>query len=154
MAKTRVGPIFFQPFGLAGGLYDPDTGLVRFEARDYDAVTGRWTAKDPLYFRGGDSNLYAYARGNPVTVTDPTGKSWVSAVQDPNCYACVEPYYKKAKDCVEGCELQASSSPPNPSNMSSTVCDTPSVAKCKQDCISIFYQEAYTNCVGPGICHP
>ena len=26
----------FQPFGFAGGLYDDDTGLVRFGARDYD----------------------------------------------------------------------------------------------------------------------
>lgn len=25
----------FQPFGFAGGLYDPDTGLTRFGARDY-----------------------------------------------------------------------------------------------------------------------
>jgi uncharacterized protein RhaS with RHS repeats len=30
----------FQPFGFAGGLYDPDTGLVRFGARDYDPATG------------------------------------------------------------------------------------------------------------------
>jgi len=36
-----------QPFGFAGGIYDPDTGLVRFGARGYDAETGRWTAKDP-----------------------------------------------------------------------------------------------------------
>jgi len=36
----------FQPFGFAGGLYDADTGLVRFGARDYDAYTGRWTARD------------------------------------------------------------------------------------------------------------
>ena len=35
----------FQPFGFAGGLYDPDTKLVRFEARDYDASVGRWTAR-------------------------------------------------------------------------------------------------------------
>ncbi|MBK6513494.1 MAG: RHS repeat-associated core domain-containing protein [Polyangiaceae bacterium] len=41
-----------QPFGFAGGLYDPDTGLVRFGARDYDAETGRWTAKDPIGFDG------------------------------------------------------------------------------------------------------
>jgi len=31
----------FQPFGYAGGLYERDTGLVRFGARDYDAETGR-----------------------------------------------------------------------------------------------------------------
>jgi RHS repeat-associated protein len=33
-----------HPFGFAGGLYDPDTELVRFGARDYDPQTGRWTA--------------------------------------------------------------------------------------------------------------
>jgi RHS repeat-associated protein len=33
-----------QPFGFAGGLYDRDTGLVRFGARDYDPSTGRWAA--------------------------------------------------------------------------------------------------------------
>jgi RHS repeat-associated protein len=43
----------FQPFGFAGGLYDADTGLVRFGARDYDPETGRWTAKDPIAFAGG-----------------------------------------------------------------------------------------------------
>lgn len=36
-----TGPADFQPFGFAGGLYDADTGLVRFGARDYDARTGR-----------------------------------------------------------------------------------------------------------------
>ena len=35
----------FQPFGYAGGLHDPLTGLVRFGARDYAAEVGRWTAK-------------------------------------------------------------------------------------------------------------
>ncbi|CAK0769578.1 hypothetical protein CCP4SC76_510006 [Gammaproteobacteria bacterium] len=53
----------FQPFGFAGGLYDRDTGLVRFGYRDYDAETGQWTAKDPIGFRGGDTDLYAYAGG-------------------------------------------------------------------------------------------
>ncbi|MGH7164327.1 MAG: RHS repeat domain-containing protein, partial [Nitrospiraceae bacterium] len=40
----------FQPFGFAGGLSDQHTSLTRFGARDYDAVTGRWTAKDPIDF--------------------------------------------------------------------------------------------------------
>ncbi|HEX8699915.1 MAG TPA: RHS repeat-associated core domain-containing protein [Myxococcaceae bacterium] len=63
----------FQPFGFAGGIYDGHTRLTRFGARDYDAETGRWTAKDPLRFAGGDSNLYAYVAGDPVNLIDPTG---------------------------------------------------------------------------------
>ena len=61
------------PFGFAGGLVDPDTGLVHFGARDYDPATGRWTAPDPLRYEGGDSNLYRYAGGDPVNSVDPTG---------------------------------------------------------------------------------
>ncbi len=63
----------FQPFGFAGGIYDLHTGLVRFGVRDYDAGAGRWTAKDPIGFGGGDSNVYAYVGGNPINLTDPTG---------------------------------------------------------------------------------
>ena len=64
----------FQPFGFAGGLYDQDTGLVRFGARDYDPETGRWTSKDPIGFDGGDSNLYGYVLSDPVNAIDPTGE--------------------------------------------------------------------------------
>jgi RHS repeat-associated protein len=62
-----------HPFGFAGGLYDPDTELVRFGARDYDPQTGRWAAKDPIDFRAGDTCLYAYTLGDPVNLTDPEG---------------------------------------------------------------------------------
>ena len=63
----------FQPFGFAGGLYDRDTGLVRFGARDYDPHVGRWTVKDPIGFGGGDTGLYGYVGGNPISYTDPNG---------------------------------------------------------------------------------
>jgi len=63
----------FQPFGYAGGIYDRDTALMRFGARDNDAVSGRWTAKDPIGFQGGDNNLYAYALSDPANATDPSG---------------------------------------------------------------------------------
>jgi RHS repeat-associated protein len=67
----------FQPFGFAGGLYDRDTALVRFGARDYDPVVGRWALKDPIQFLGDTWNLYEYAQGNPVTLQDPFGLySW------------------------------------------------------------------------------
>jgi RHS repeat-associated protein len=67
-------PGFSQPFGFAGGLYDADTGLVRFGVRDYDAVTGRWTAKDPILFEGGTTNLYDYVNGDPINKIDPSGE--------------------------------------------------------------------------------
>lgn len=40
---------------------------------DYDAETGRWTARDPIGFEGGDPNLYAYVHGDPVNGIDPSG---------------------------------------------------------------------------------
>jgi RHS repeat-associated protein len=71
----------FQPFGFAGGLYDRDTGLVRFGTRDYDPAVGRWTNKDPIRFAGG-LNLYAYVENNPVNLTDPDGRvpQWMKAL--------------------------------------------------------------------------
>lgn len=66
----------FQPILFSGGLYDFDTKLYRFGARDYDPTVGRWTTKDPIGFAGGDTNLYAYVGGNPMSYTDPTGLYW------------------------------------------------------------------------------
>ncbi|MGH8584547.1 MAG: RHS repeat-associated core domain-containing protein [Gammaproteobacteria bacterium] len=63
----------FQPFGFAGGLYDPQTRLTRFGVRDYDAETGRWTIKDPILFAAGDPNLYQYVLSDPVNRIDPSG---------------------------------------------------------------------------------
>jgi RHS repeat-associated protein len=62
------------PFGFAGGIYDSDTGFVRFGARDYDASVGRWTAKDPIRFSGSAVNLYGYVMNDPVNGRDPTGE--------------------------------------------------------------------------------
>jgi RHS repeat-associated protein len=67
----------FQPFAYAGGLYDPDTGLTRFGARDYDALAGRWTAKDPIGF-GGGAQFFEYAAGDPLNFLDPDGRASVS----------------------------------------------------------------------------
>jgi RHS repeat-associated protein len=63
----------FQPFGFAGGIYDQHTELVRFGARDYDAVIGRWVSKDPINFNGGDTNLYSYASNDSINYSDPAG---------------------------------------------------------------------------------
>lgn len=65
---------FTVPFGFAGGLFDTDTGLTRFGFRDYDADVGRWTAKDPILFDGGDTDLYGYVINDPINGIDTTGE--------------------------------------------------------------------------------
>lgn len=61
------------PFGFAGGLYDKDTELFRFGARDYDPVVGRWVSKDPIGFKGALGNLYSYVGSEPINRFDPSG---------------------------------------------------------------------------------
>jgi RHS repeat-associated protein len=75
-----TNPSMTMPFGFAGGLHDRDTGLVRFGYRDYDPDTGRWTAKDPIGFAGGDSDLYGYVFSDPVNFVDPTGQFIATAI--------------------------------------------------------------------------
>jgi RHS repeat-associated protein len=63
----------FQPFGFAGGLYDPDTSLIRFGARDCLAETDQWAARDPIGFNGGSFSLYCYAGNDPINRLDLEG---------------------------------------------------------------------------------
>jgi putative NIF3 family GTP cyclohydrolase 1 type 2 len=46
---------------------------VRFGARDYAAPAGRWTAKDPIGFGGGDTNVYGYALSDGINLLDEDG---------------------------------------------------------------------------------
>jgi len=71
---SDTDPTFEVPFGFAGGLHDRDTDLVRFGYRDYDPDIGRWTAKDPILFAGGDTDLYGYCLNDPINFVDPTGE--------------------------------------------------------------------------------
>ena len=73
----------FQPFGFAGGLYDRDTGLVRFGARDYEADLGKWNLKDVILFSGKDPNLYRYSSSDPVNFVDSTGFAMSCPVAPP-----------------------------------------------------------------------
>jgi len=72
----------FQPFGFSGGIYDRDTGHVRFGARDYDPETGRWTAKDPVGFIGLDLNLFGYIQNDPINNSDHSGLEYGDALAD------------------------------------------------------------------------
>jgi RHS repeat-associated protein len=72
-------PAFDLPFGFAGGLADSVTGLVRIGLRDYEPLSGRWTARDAALFQANQANLYVYAGNDPVNQRDVGGLFSVSA---------------------------------------------------------------------------
>ena len=76
-----TNPTFAMPFGFAGGLHDQDTGSVRFGYRDYNPDVGRWTAKDPIGFVGGDTDLYGYVLNDPVNLVDTEGLRFIFGSQ-------------------------------------------------------------------------
>jgi RHS repeat-associated protein len=94
MTGTGSG-LEWMPFGFAGGIYDADTGLVRFGARDYDSQIGRWTAKDPERWNGG-ANLYLYADADPINMIDVMGL-------DPTYSQCMQMAIDKGQKCLEAC---------------------------------------------------
>jgi RHS repeat-associated protein len=121
----------FQPFGFAGGLYDDDTGLVRFGARDYDAYAGRWTAKDPILFDAGSANLYAYVSNNPIMLLDPTGLYGTNACNyyDDRCLESGGDYY--CETAPGFCERFPESDDPDPSRDD----DFEGWARCTRQCL-------------------
>lgn len=103
LVKNDTNP-GFQPFGFAGGIYDGQTQLVRFGARDYDPrSTGRWTTKDPIRFKSKDINLYGYALNDPINFRDYNGMdSDDSDNFDSNRFDDISEYLKSLKDsCAE-----------------------------------------------------
>jgi RHS repeat-associated protein len=66
-------PAFDLPVAFAGGIADGITGLVRFGFRDYEPGTGRWLARDPIFFDGDQANLFSYLENDPVDFIDPSG---------------------------------------------------------------------------------
>jgi len=56
-----------------GAERDEESGLSYHGARYLSTALGRWVSADPAGTEGG-LNLYAYAAGNPVSKTDPSGR--------------------------------------------------------------------------------
>lgn len=72
---TDTNPAFDVYLGFAGGLEDPALGLVRFGLRDYDPLSGAFTAIDPALFDALQPSVYVYVDGDPVSFRDPSGLS-------------------------------------------------------------------------------
>jgi RHS repeat-associated protein len=70
-AGTNDTPFLFN--GRYGVMTDPN-GLLYMRARYYNPYLCRFINADPSGFSGG-LNFYAYANGNPVSLTDPFGLS-------------------------------------------------------------------------------
>ena len=66
-----------QPFKFVGqyGVMAEPSGLYYMRARYYDPSVGRFVSEDPLGFGGGDVNLFAYVRNNPVNSIRSAGAS-------------------------------------------------------------------------------
>ncbi len=62
-------------FNYAGMFYNSDSGLYLTQYRAYDPVSGRWLSRDTFGERSDPAaNLYRYVNGNPVSLTDPSGR--------------------------------------------------------------------------------
>jgi RHS repeat-associated protein len=68
--ETTGGLSASTPYGYAGGYTDAD-GIIYLLARYYDPSTGQFLSADPLIEQ--TLQPYAYASGNPVTNSDPSG---------------------------------------------------------------------------------
>ena len=62
----------FLTHGFSTKPADPDTGLLYYGFRWYDAVTGRWLSVDPIEEMGG-LNIYSYAHNNGPNLFDILG---------------------------------------------------------------------------------
>ncbi len=63
---------YFPDIRFAGMFTESNSAELLTPARLYEAAEGRFMGRDPLGYTPGP-NLYAYAGGNPITNTDPSG---------------------------------------------------------------------------------
>lgn len=70
---TQTGLISTSSYKFTGR-EDDGSGLTYYRARYYHPRLQRFIAEDPIGFLGGDVNLYAYVRNNPVNLVDPSGE--------------------------------------------------------------------------------
>ena len=63
-------------FNYTGQRLDSQTGLLYYNFRSYDPVSGRFVRADTKQNNAGGMDPYAYVGDNPETRNDPTGHCW------------------------------------------------------------------------------
>lgn len=99
-----TGEISDNPFQFTGRENDK-TGLYYYRARYYSPELQRFISEDPIGLRGGDGDLYAYVRNNPVNYVDPKGLFpwWIVPPVAVGCtmvYCNVWEYLTCMEDCT------------------------------------------------------
>ena len=64
-----------NPFRFSSEYSDDALGLVYYNYRHLEPVTGRWLNRDPIEEKGGE-NLYAFSGNNPILYVDINGESF------------------------------------------------------------------------------
>jgi len=71
--ESQLDLALVQPYTYTAREFDGETNLFYYRARSYDPTLGRFFQVDPIGFSGGDFNLYAFVRNNPVLLVDRFG---------------------------------------------------------------------------------
>ena len=88
-----VARLFNKPH-FTGKERDVESGLDNFGARYYGSNMGRFMSPDPVFASAArvmdpqQWNMYAYARNNPLSITDPTGMDFNLTCSGGNSMTC------------------------------------------------------------------
>jgi len=90
-------------YGFQGGRYDPASGKINFQRRDYDAVTCVWQEQDPAGYVDGP-DVYTDVCENPIGYGDPTGQ-W-SDTNPPTGWRNDQPFTRMSRAQLRAAELE------------------------------------------------
>lgn len=135
--------------GEIGYLVDPESTSFDLRRRRYLPGIGRFSSSDPIAFASGEINLYAYARSQPASWSDPSGLcancsylkhpgSWPPlTIVTTDCDECYSKVYRKAgmvTNCVSCDHPRPQPDPPVPADgfyLALDIADTDKGRRCR-----------------------
>lgn len=105
----RTATALDQQFAHQGLLFEPELGSYQNRARQYHPQMRRFLARDPAQF-GDGLNLYAYLRGNPAVLLDPSGRDAICCCAGEAIMVALAvglPCSRAAKDAADNALVQA-----------------------------------------------